>query len=281
MKDQSLNSLEKGLNLSEGENNIRVLLSDLSYSSPAYMTYEYKIEGSAEYNNWNLLHGISEISIFNLPRGNYKLYVRKVGIPSSEVMLPITITKNFPWVNTIVILCLLILVAALLIMLRQRRKVKEKVVVEIAPNEIEMDVKDIHDIQDEQKYSTMHLSDEECKRIVKKLEKIMKHDQPYRRPDLKIADLAEKVETSPNVLSFIFNIYMKSNYYDYINNYRIEAFKELIETADLNKYTLSSIGEKCGFSSRSSFFRSFKKATGTTPAEYIKSVGKNINKPNE
>ncbi|MCF0184856.1 MAG: helix-turn-helix domain-containing protein [Bacteroidaceae bacterium] len=280
-KDQSLNSLEKGLNLSEGENNIRVLLSDLSYSSPAYMTYEYKIEGSAEYNNWNLLHGISEISIFNLPRGNYKLYVRKVGIPSSEVMLPITITKNFPWVNTIVIMCLLILVAALLIMLRQRRKVKEKVVVEIAPNEIEMDVKDIHDIQDEQKYSTMHLSDEECKRIVKKLEKIMKHDQPYRRPDLKIADLAEKVETSPNVLSFIFNIYMKSNYYDYINNYRIEAFKELIETADLNKYTLSSIGEKCGFSSRSSFFRSFKKATGTTPAEYIKSVGKNINKPNE
>ena len=51
-------------------------------------------------------------------------------------------------------------------------------------------------------------------------------------------------------------------------------FKHLIAKDEYSKYTLGALAELCGFSSRASFFRYFKKATGITPNEYIRSIGK-------
>ena len=51
--------------------------------------------------------------------------------------------------------------------------------------------------------------------------------------------------------------------------------KECEEKDEYAKYTLSALAELCGFSSRASFFRYFKKATNITPNEYIRSIGKN------
>jgi AraC-like DNA-binding protein len=48
----------------------------------------------------------------------------------------------------------------------------------------------------------------------------------------------------------------------------------LIAKDEYSKYTLGALAELCGFSSRASFFRYFKKATGITPNEYIRSIGK-------
>ena len=58
-------------------------------------------------------------------------------------------------------------------------------------------------------------------------------------------------------------------------DYRIAEFKRLVEKDEYAKYTLSALAELCGFSSRASFFRYFKKATNITPNEYIRSIGKN------
>ena len=80
----------------------------------------------------------------------------------------------------------------------------------------------------------------------------MRQKKPYIRSDLKIGDLAEELGTSAHAMSFLFNQYLKKKYYDYIN------------------YTLTARSEKCGFSSRASFFRHFKNHTGITPNEYIK-----------
>jgi len=80
---------------------------------------------------------------------------------------------------------------------------------------------------------------------------------------------------SAHTLSYLFNQHLNRNYYDYINDYRIEEFKRLINEDEYSKYTLSALAELCGFSSRASFFRYFKKATGITPNEYIRSIGKN------
>ena len=96
----------------------------------------------------------------------------------------------------------------------------------------------------------------------------------YTNPDLKIADLAAMLDTSAHTLSYLFNQHLNRNYYDYINDYRIAEFKRLIVEDEYAKYTLSALAELCGFSSRASFFRYFKKAMGITPNEYIWSIGK-------
>jgi len=47
----------------------------------------------------------------------------------------------------------------------------------------------------------------------------------------------------------------------------------MVEDSHYSRYTLTALAELCGFSSRASFFRSFKKSTGVTPNEYIRSIG--------
>lgn len=122
------------------------------------------------------------------------------------------------------------------------------------------------------KYRTNKVSPEECKRLYRLLEQEMKRNKPYRNPNLKVADLAVSIGTTSHSLSYLFNQYLEKNYYDYINEYRVEEFKSLILKDEYAKYTLTAMAELCGFSSRASFFRTFKKLAGITPNEYIKQV---------
>ena len=87
--------------------------------------------------------------------------------------------------------------------------------------------------------------------------------------------MAVVANTSSHALSYVFNQYLQKSYYDYINEYRVEEFKSAINEEKFSKYTLEALSEHCGFSSRASFFRSFKKVTGITPNEYIKNIKSN------
>ena len=102
----------------------------------------------------------------------------------------------------------------------------------------------------------------------------METKKPYINPDLKIADIAAELSTSSHAMSFLFNQYLKKNYYDYINEYRVEEFKRMVKAGDTSRFTLTAMSERCGFSSRASFFRHFKKFCGITPSEYIKHAQK-------
>lgn len=75
-------------------------------------------------------------------------------------------------------------------------------------------------------------------------------------------------------MSYFFNQYLKKSYPQYINELRVEEFKKMVKTGDLSRLTLSAISERCGFSSRASFFRHFKNMTGITPNEYIQNHSK-------
>ena len=98
------------------------------------------------------------------------------------------------------------------------------------------------------------------------------HNTPHESAHIKIADLANVANTSSHALSYLFNQYLQKSYYDYINEFRVEEFKNIIQQKKYSQYTLEALSEHCGFSSRASFFRSFKKVTGITPNEYIKNI---------
>ena len=104
--------------------------------------------------------------------------------------------------------------------------------------------------------------------ISAKLSSIMTEERPYTNAGLKIKDLADLLEISTHQLSQLLNDNFGKNFTSYINEFRIEASKEMIIS---NKtYTLEAIGYECGFNSKSTFFTTFKKLTGTTPAAYKK-----------
>lgn len=61
------------------------------------------------------------------------------------------------------------------------------------------------------------------------------------------------------------------NFFDYINSYRIENAKRLLKSGKFNTLSVEGIGYDCGFNTKATFYATFKKTTGFSPAEFRKS----------
>lgn len=250
---------EMGLNAKE--NNITFRFINLLYTDPAVQTYEYILEPA--YCNWTS-SASGSVSYYDLPAGSYFFRVRIPGDEQSEVGLHVVIKPMFTTWHWILFIIIATGSAYILF-----RVVSKKRSFRIAAMTSENGpVK-----SDGEKYKTNRLTGKECAQIAERLAAYMETSKPYINPDLKIADLAAAIGTSPSYLSYMFNQHLKQPYYDYINMYRVDEFKRMIAGKQYSHYTLSSMAELCGFSSRASFFRSFKKLTGITPSEYMKQSG--------
>ncbi|WP_298392690.1 AraC family transcriptional regulator [Flavobacterium sp.] len=102
-----------------------------------------------------------------------------------------------------------------------------------------------------------------------KIETLIQREKLYQNPELTLTDLAKKLETNASVISKTINQGFQMNFNDCINNYRIEAVKNSFANGDHKKSTLLGIAYDCGFNSKATFNRAFKKNTGTTPKEYL------------
>lgn len=91
----------------------------------------------------------------------------------------------------------------------------------------------------------------------------------YQNPELSLTDLAKKLESNASVISKVINQGFGLNFNDFINQYRIEAVKTQFELGEHKKSTLLGIAFDCGFNSKATFNRAFKKNTSISPKEYI------------
>lgn len=123
-----------------------------------------------------------------------------------------------------------------------------------------------------EKYVSSGLSEEKAEEYYEKLNHSITQEKIYTNAELSLNDLASKLEIHPNYLSQIINNKEGKTFYDYINFYRVEEFKKLIAIPENQKFTLMAIAYDCGFNSKSSFNRYFKKITGQTPSQYVKAL---------
>lgn len=90
----------------------------------------------------------------------------------------------------------------------------------------------------------------------------------YLNPKLVISDVASAVGTNRTYLSNYINNTLNTNFYDYVNSYRINMARDILVSED--NYSIEKVAESCGFNSVSTFRRSFVKETGLTPTQYRK-----------
>nr|WP_298999017.1 helix-turn-helix domain-containing protein [uncultured Allomuricauda sp.] len=121
-----------------------------------------------------------------------------------------------------------------------------------------------------EKYADKKIEVKEAEQITQHLNALMRSETLHKNPNMKLKHLAEKLEISPHYLSQLLNDNLGKSFSEYINSWRVETAKELIKNND--QFTLEAIGLEAGFSSKSSFYSTFKKLTGTTPATYKKQV---------
>jgi AraC-like DNA-binding protein len=94
----------------------------------------------------------------------------------------------------------------------------------------------------------------------------------FENPRLTLADVATELETNTKMISSAVNAGFQMNFNDFINHHRIEAVKEKLKKGEYKTSTLLGIALDCGFNSKATFNRAFKKSMGVTPKDYLEKV---------
>jgi AraC-like DNA-binding protein len=102
------------------------------------------------------------------------------------------------------------------------------------------------------------------------VKQLMIVSKPYLNPKLTIHDLANGIDVQPHQLSRIINQEFHSNFFEFVNSYRVEEFKNKVRSGEFENFTILGIALECGFNSKSSFNRIFKESTGITPGDYMR-----------
>lgn len=116
------------------------------------------------------------------------------------------------------------------------------------------------------KYADKKIETTEATDLLKALNDLMTQQELFKNPTLKLPDVAEKLNILPHRLSQLLNDNLGKNFPSFINEFRIEAAKKMLLSND--EFTLEGIGYECGFNSKSTFYTTFKKHTGLTPAKF-------------
>ena len=272
----------------------RILLQD--YARPFGRLYQYKLDGEKD---WHSVDDGKDVVLENLMLGVHHLKVRLAGAPATECDYTITVTPSW-----LAILEFIILIASIVLflmwrnyhknakaLLNERDEIETALIeVEQEQQQAEMENEERRAFESEErrvkseesnrdaslstpKYARVKVDEQEFAEIVERMKSYIEENRCYINPELKMSDLAEVLGMSSSKLSQVFSLYVKENYYEFINKYRLNEFKRLIDEGEYKKYTLTALSEKCGFK-KSSFFSTFRRVEGMTPTEYMKKVKK-------
>lgn len=109
------------------------------------------------------------------------------------------------------------------------------------------------------------LAEDKMEQIANKLKEVMSKDSLFLEDDLSLRRLSDVIAVSENHISETFSQFLNTNFFQFVNSYRIERAMSLLTST--NK-TISVIAFDVGFNSKSTFNTAFKKTAGTTPTAY-------------
>jgi len=118
------------------------------------------------------------------------------------------------------------------------------------------------------KYEKSGLPEAEARRLHQRLLRLMETERPWRDDALDLPALAAALDASPNHVSQVLNGHEGRSFYDFVNGYRVAAVKNRLAEVGEEASSLLEIALACGFRSKATFNRIFKRHTGLTPSQY-------------
>ena len=127
------------------------------------------------------------------------------------------------------------------------------------------------------KYASSSLNKNSYAKITSEISRIIQEKQLYKQFDFSLQLLSDELNSNSSYISQAINHGLGMRFNDYINQFRIEEAKRQLRSSENKHLTIEAISELCGFKSKSTFFRAFKKETGLTPRQYIENNKKSSN----
>lgn len=254
--ERMLSERELSLGYNFGTETLSFLPMLLDFSDPNGQCYEWRL---GHKGGWHVLKNRAPATLeHGFWLGRNTLEVRLAGQPhATRYTVYVWPTATF----IAEVLAILALIVASVVAVRQRLALRR------GRKEMERVRRELDETR--RKYARVTTSDIEQERLARRLEAYMRQEKPFLDADLRLSDVAARLECSTVKLSQYFNQYQQVGYYDYLNRLRLEEFKRRLDDRRYANYTLLALAEECGFR-RSAFFATFKKFEGVTPTEYVK-----------
>lgn len=105
------------------------------------------------------------------------------------------------------------------------------------------------------------------------IDDVIRKEKYYLDSTLTLQKLATYLGTNRQYLSNYINREKQKTFYEYINDFRLEEAKSLLDNlGDGHQHSIEDISTMAGFKSYSTFLRSFVKKYGESPSKYLKRV---------
>lgn len=113
-----------------------------------------------------------------------------------------------------------------------------------------------------------HIESTELSKGKEKILQVMRTEKVYLNPQLSLSQMASNLEIPPQYLSQMIKEGFGKNFNEFVNEFRVEEVKNLIENPKKAHLSLLGLAYESGFNSKATFNRTFKKFTGITPSAY-------------
>lgn len=121
-----------------------------------------------------------------------------------------------------------------------------------------------------EKYKNSNLSKEQKKIYIQKILDFMESERPHLNPELNIQDLSKQIDITRHHLTEILNNELGKNFFNFINEYRVQEVKKRLLDPKFQHLTIVAIAYESGFNSKSTFNSIFKQQTQSTPSKWRK-----------
>jgi AraC-like DNA-binding protein len=118
------------------------------------------------------------------------------------------------------------------------------------------------------KYKNSSLNPKDIESYKKRIIEAMETDKVFTDKNLSLQTFSEKVNIPKHFISEILNIHLKTNFQDFVNEYRVEEFIQLYSNPDNDHFSILGIATSAGFKNKATFNANFKKFKGVSPTEY-------------
>lgn len=259
--DKSLSGKYDPVIVKGSTNSLKITFAALNYFNPEDNQFRFMLKGYDK--EWRRTGNVNNVEYSNLPSGDYQFVVygtNNDGVWSKvPAVLPVVVSYYFYQTAWFIVLCILIVIALLYwIFIYYFKltaiKIKNQILSSLPTKE---PVK-------------LKFSEDKSKGILDEIRKYMEEQKPYLNVNLKLSDVAEATHIQQNEISHAINQFQGQSFADYINGYRVNELISRMKNDKESNLKITGIAYDCGFFSKASFYRAFKKATGMTPGEYFK-----------